>query len=88
MAKYWLSPPPDTCDICASPIDDEFIDGKTKYGPWANMCPKCFHCDDEFCKSITHNMGIRLGIGFGQRFRKEGKKKGREWVCVEGDRVG
>ena len=32
-----------------------FVDGKTKRGPWAAMCPKCFY---------EHGTG--LGIGRGQ----------------------
>lgn len=40
-------------------ITDEFIDGATKQGPWANMCPKC---------AAAYGRG--LGTGVGQRYKK------------------
>lgn len=50
------------CDLCvhiyglgdlANPAS---YDGKTKQGPWANMCSVCFN-----------RFGVGLGIGLGQR---------------------
>ena len=40
--KYWLGPLPIICDICHSQVGEEFVDGRTIYGPWANMCHDCF----------------------------------------------
>jgi hypothetical protein len=68
--KKWLSAPPKTCDLCGGPINNEFIDGQTVYGPWGNMCPKC------------HKVaGIGLGMGRGQHYRKNGVG---EFIKVEG----
>lgn len=53
------------CEVCGSSITDEFYDAKTKRGPWAIMCPRCF---------VTH--GVGLGTGKGQHYRKvEGEFK-------------
>ena len=41
-------------------IKDEFIDGKTHYGPWAIMTPASHR---------THGVGI--GLGKGQKYRKD-----------------
>lgn len=47
-----------TCDLCKQrgATESAVIDGKTVYGPWANMCQSDF---DMF--------GIGLGTGLGQR---------------------
>lgn len=50
---------PKNCDICDTPIVDEFIDGVVKNGPWGNMCPTCHR-----------NEGIGLGTGRGQHYKK------------------
>lgn len=55
----WLSAPPVGCDLCSLRIDKKFIDGKTKFGPWACMCPHC-HRDH----------GGELGLGKGQEYTK------------------
>lgn len=47
-----------TCDICHSQVGQEYVDGKTVYGPWANMCTGCFN-----------TVGIGLGVGLGQMYR-------------------
>lgn len=53
------------CNICNKIIEDEYIDGKTKSGPWANMCIPCWK---------KHGVG-KLGTGFGQKYdAKTGKK--------------
>jgi hypothetical protein len=57
MAKKWLGAVPKTCDICQAPIVDVFVDGATKYGPWANMCTTC-HSE----------VGHGLGTGRGQKY--------------------
>jgi hypothetical protein len=48
------------CDICGKRIKGRvkwFVDGKTRMGPWALMCPQCFELD-----------GVGLGIGLGQKY--------------------
>jgi hypothetical protein len=48
-----------TCDICKADgmqVDAEY-DAKTVFGPWANMCRRCY---------VTYGPG-RLGTGYGQR---------------------
>lgn len=39
------------CDFCKSEVD-KWVDGKTVYGPWGNMCMGCFK-----------TKGIGLGMG-------------------------
>lgn len=65
----WLSEPPKHCDMCNADISDTFIDGRTVYGPWANMCPVCHS-----------NIGCGFGIGRGQKYLKQNN----EWIKVEG----
>lgn len=57
----WLSEIPDECQIpnCGVKIVNEFIDGGTQMGPWANMCPAC-----------SDKVGIGLGEGMGQRYKR------------------
>lgn len=50
-------PTPTTCEICDSPMGDQFVDGKTLSGPWALMCQAC-HLKD----------GVGLGMGKGQKY--------------------
>ena len=59
MATYCN--PPTNCDICREKIDKQFVDGKTRQGPWGNMCPACFGIH-----------GISLGTGLGQLYEKKG----------------
>lgn len=50
----------DTCNICNMVIKNKveyFVDGKTKTGPWALMCPECFK-----------KHGIAIGYGTGQKY--------------------
>lgn len=42
------------CDVCG---DTAHYDAKTTFGPWANLCQKCFG---------THTTQ-QLGMGFGQK---------------------
>lgn len=59
--KVNVSALPD-CDFCG---DEAHYDGKTKLGPWANMCTSCFK-----------RYGIGLGLGLGQELVvKENKKE-------------
>lgn len=41
-----------SCDFCG---EEAHYDGKTKLGPWANMCKSCFKRN-----------GLGLGLGRGQ----------------------
>ena len=68
-SKEWLGTPPSNCDICGEPITDEFIDGKTRMGLWANMCPKCFKQN-----------GVGLGTGKGQKYQNKDNK----WIKIKG----
>jgi len=52
--------PPKECDICKRPIENEFVDGKTLFGPWANMCMTCHLIN-----------GVGLGTGKGQHYQKD-----------------
>ena len=54
--KKWVGPVPINCDICHKSIYKTFIDGRTVYGPWANMC------------SERHSqVGVGLGTGKGAK---------------------
>ena len=50
--------PPTHCDLCAVPIQDSFIDGRT-IGAWAFMCVRCHE---------IHGRG--LGTGRGQQYQR------------------
>ena len=67
--KTCTGSPPKTCDVCGEAIDEQFVDGKTKMGPWGILCLDC-HVD----------VGVGLGTGKGQRYRL---MDGR-WVKIEG----
>jgi len=43
-----------SCDICHKSNLMVFVDGKTKMGPWANMCADCYD---------SHGRGVGLGLG-------------------------
>jgi hypothetical protein len=68
----WLGKWPAECDTCshlemkATDLSKQefFIDGKTKMGPWALMCPKCFK-----------HYGIGLGTGYGQKYDSKTREK-------------
>ena len=47
------------CNLCAKERLSEFVDGKTRMGPWANMCLPCFR-----------KVGVGLGVGRGQRYAR------------------
>lgn len=60
-------------DDYSNPISDEFIDGRTRTGPWAIMNPDSWR--------RFGGTGGRLGTGLGQRYKKQ--PDGR-WLKVEG----
>ena len=66
---YWSGDPGEKDDF-GFPIKDEFIDGKTQMGPWANMAPSTFKIH-----------GIGLGQGYGQRYKKQADGR---WLKIEG----
>lgn len=69
VTRRWMGPAPTHCDVCCKPISKTFIDGKTVYGPWANMCCEC------------HNkIGVGLGTGKGQKYERDGEA----WIKVTG----
>lgn len=60
------------CDICETTIKDGIcIDGRTKMGPWADMCQGCHK---------TH--GIGLGLGKGQKYQRS--EDGKVWKKIAG----
>ncbi len=55
-----------TCDVCDSDISHtEFVDGKTKHGPWALMCMRCWHRYGAFAS---------FGTGQAQHYNVTGEK--------------
>jgi len=67
--KTWMSAPPTECDLCQCKIKKTFIDGATRMGPWACMCPTCHKSE-----------GRGLGLGKGQEYKfTDGK-----WVMTRG----
>ena len=55
--RYWMGSKPEKCDLCQGSLKSEFVDGATRRGPWAIMCPRC------------HKMfGFGLGSGLGQQY--------------------
>jgi hypothetical protein len=53
-----------TCDICKQEDLMIYIDGKTQFGPWANMCLDCFY-----------ENGVGLGLGKGQCYQWDSEKQ-------------
>ena len=54
----WYGKLPHFCDLCHQDFTDyHFVDGKTKYGPWATMCCACHYWN-----------GIGFGEGLGQKY--------------------
>lgn len=61
-------------DDWGKPIVDEYIDGKTKWGPWAIMTPESW---------AKYGCG-RLGTGYGQRYRRHPYPLNTSFKKVEG----
>lgn len=70
MIKYWIGHVP-TRDDFGQTIKDVFVDGKTKFGPWAFMTPVSWR---------LYGVGS-YGTGYGQRYVKTAAGK---WMKVEG----
>ncbi len=60
MMPHWTGDVLPECQICNEPITHVFVDGRTKFGPWAIMCDACHR-----------HYGKGLGIGNGQRYVKQ-----------------
>ena len=58
MKKKWFGST--RCDLCGCEITDALVDGATRMGPWAVMCPKCHKIH-----------GIGLGTGRGQMYKRD-----------------
>lgn len=67
---YWVGVSPTECDIGGEKIRKSFVDGRTKMGPWANMCLKC---------SREHGVGV--GQGKGQLYQKQADNR---WLKTQG----
>jgi hypothetical protein len=53
--------PPDVCDLCHAPLAEDFIDGRTRFGAWANLCLRCW----------TFSGAGRLGTGLGHWYHRQ-----------------
>jgi hypothetical protein len=69
--KIWMGST--KCDICGCECKKELIDGATREGPWAVMCPKCHR---------IHGCGLGSGVGqkyvrnlYGEFIKVEKKRK-------------
>jgi hypothetical protein len=67
---YWLGKL-GTLDDFGRPYSNIMIDGKTRIGPWANMCEESWR---------TYGVG-KLGTGYGQKYQKQADGR---WLKVEG----
>lgn len=61
--RQWFGSPIVDCQLCHRKIENTFVDGKTKDGRWAIMCPSCHALQ-----------GGLLGEGLGQEYRKVWEK--------------
>jgi hypothetical protein len=64
MEGKWTGAVPTNCDICRRKLDDTWVDGRTKMGPWANMCRNCHRAH-----------GVGHGQGKGQEYDVVTKEK-------------
>lgn len=67
--KFWMGHVGDKDDF-QKPIKDEFIDGKTTYGPWGIMSPESFR-----------QFGVGIGLGKGQWYKKQ---PDGQWKKIKG----
>ena len=63
---------PTTCDICIRPLHLIYVDGATRNGSWANMCPACRITEKRF----------ELGTGLGQKYARQSLSQ--PWTKVAG----
>jgi len=63
VQKHWQGELPSKCDVCGGSLTQGFVDGRTVYGPWAIMCPRCHF-----------EVGQGVGLGKGQQYSAEGVK--------------
>lgn len=64
ITEDWAGNTPKNCDVCKTEIKGHFVDGKTRMGPWANMCTSCHK-----------KLGVGLGTGKGQKYEADSGKK-------------
>lgn len=71
IKKRWMGEKPYNCQMnsCGKVFElvkgeVEFVDGKTRYGPWAIMCVACHE-----------KHGVGLGTGRGQKYNLETLEK-------------
>lgn len=57
MNEIWSGDDPTICQICLDEITEAFVDGKTRNGSWAILCPICALLE-----------GCQLGLGKGQLY--------------------
>lgn len=67
---YWLSEPPDACQLCGQPIAGSFADAWTKSGVRGSLDLKCLRI-----------AGVGVGEGKGQIYQHQ--PDGR-WLKIEG----
>lgn len=72
---YWMGDVPTECDLTKSALHahdgmDEFVDGRTVMGSWANMCLRCYKL-----------YGVGFGTGRGQHYKKQGDGR---WMKIAG----
>lgn len=68
---------PESCDLCSADLFSIgfFVDGATKNGGWANMCPGCL---------AKHGRGIGWGIGQFYRVQRTSDGEKTRWVMIAG----
>lgn len=72
--RVWVGEAPTHCDLCKQRLLHSFVDGRTRMGPWAIMCPTC-----------RLNYGpLELGPGRGQKYERRGEGPTTRWVKTAG----
>lgn len=61
IGSKWFGSKP-VCGLCKRPIMHTFVDGRTRSGRWAIMCPGC---------RIDQGREV-LGVGLGQKYERVG----------------
>ncbi len=64
--RRWNGNWPASCDFCCDDLQatELFVDGRTRMGPWALMCPEC------------HDLhGVGVGTGKGQAYESDTLEK-------------